>query len=42
MSCSSADTNGPDGDCLFIPSGTDPDSECPGPQLCTGAGGCTK
>jgi len=32
---------GGDGTCGFIAAGTDPDTECPGANDCTGAGACT-
>jgi hypothetical protein len=40
MACSASKTSGTSGDCLFIPSGNDPDGECPGPKVCTGTGDC--
>jgi hypothetical protein len=38
--CKACDVANSEGTCSFVPSGQDPDMECPGPQTCDGAGMC--
>ncbi len=40
--CVLAKTGAADGTCAPISSGTDPDDDCPGTQLCDGAGSCAR
>jgi hypothetical protein len=40
QACTAAKTGGSDGVCGFVSGNTDPDAECPGLQVCDGAGMC--